>query len=55
MGSYDGAKVREIVGLFILDMMSKLLENNSIGLYRDDGPSIFRNYNVHQNNKVLMK
>ena len=58
VGSYDGAEVCEIVGLFMLDMLSKLFEKNSIGLYRDDGLSIFRNYNGHQNDKVrkdLMK
>ena len=52
MGSYDGTEVCEIVGLFMLDMPSKLFEENSIGLYRDDGLSIFRNYNGHQNDKV---
>ena len=52
MGSYDGAEVCEIVGLFMLDILSKLFEKNSIGLYRDDGLSIFRNYNGHQNDKV---
>ena len=52
MGSYDGAEVCEIVGLFMLDMLSKLFEKNSIGLYRNDGLSIFRNYNGHQSDKV---
>ena len=52
MGSYDGAEVGEIVGVFMLDMLSKLFEKNSIGLHRDDGLSIFRNYNGHQSNKV---
>ena len=52
MDSYDDAELCEIVGLFMLDMLSKLLEKNSIGLYRDDGRSIFRNYNGHQNDKV---
>ena len=52
MGSYDSAEVCEIVGLFMLDMLSKLFEKNSIGLYRDDGLSIFRNYNGHQSDKV---
>ena len=37
MGSYDGAEVCKIVGLFMLDMLSKLFEKNYIGLYRDDG------------------
>ena len=52
MGSYDGAEVCEIVGLFMLDMLSKLFEKNSVGLHRDDGFSISRNYNGHQNDKV---
>ena len=52
MGSYDGAEVCVIVGLFMLDMLSKSFEKNSIGLYRDDGLSIFRNYNGHQSDKV---
>ena len=47
MVNYDGTEVYEIVGLFMLDMLSKLFEKNSIGLYRDDGLSIFRNYNGH--------
>ena len=58
MGSYDGAEMCEIIGLFILDILSKLFEKNSIGLYRDDGQSISRNYNGHQNynvSKDLMK
>ena len=40
MGSYDGAEVYEIVGVFMLDMLSKLFEKNCIGLHRDDGLSI---------------
>ena len=36
----------------MLDMLSKLFGKNSIGLYREDGLSIFRNYNSHQSNKV---
>ena len=60
MGSYDGAEVCKIVGLFMLDVLSKSFKNIYIyiGLYRDDGLSIFRNYNSHQNDKFrkdLMK
>ena len=57
-GSYDGSEVCEIVWLFMLDMLSKVFENNSVGLYTDDGLKIFRNYNSYENNKVrkdLMK
>ena len=35
MGSYDGAEVCELVGLFILNKLEDRFEN--IGLYRDDG------------------
>ena len=58
MGSYDGAEVCEVVGLFMLDMLSKSFEKKYFSLYRDDGLSIFRNYNSHQNDKFrkdLMK
>ena len=43
MGSYDGAEVCELVGLFILDNLSKIIDKNLIGLYRDDGLAILRN------------
>ena len=36
----------------MLDMLSKLFGKNFIGLYREDGLSIFRNYNSHQSDKV---
>ena len=37
MGSYDGAEVCELVGLYILSQMQHL--NLDKGLYRDDGLS----------------
>ena len=52
MGSYDCAEVCEIVGLFMLDVLSALFEKNYIGLHKDDVLSIFRNYNGHQSNQV---
>ena len=36
MGSYDGAEIHELVGLFILSKLKDTFGNN-IGLYRDDG------------------
>ena len=36
MGSYDGAEICELVGLFILDSLEKRF-NINLGLYRDDG------------------
>ena len=52
MGSFQDAEVCQIVGLFMLDMLSKLFEKNYIGLYRENALSIFRNYNSHQSDKV---
>ena len=43
MVAYDGAEVREPVGTFLLDKISEKYEKNSIGLYRDDGLSVFKN------------
>ena len=43
MGSYDGAEVCELVGLFILHMLKTKFNNENIGLYRDDGLAAFRN------------
>ena len=37
MGSFNGARICELVGLYLLDRLSKLLGNNNVGLYRDDG------------------
>ena len=40
MGSYDGAEVCELVGLFILNGLANEYGKESIGLYRDDGLAI---------------
>ena len=37
MGSYDGAEVCELVGLFILKHLGEKFGKENIGLYRDDG------------------
>ena len=43
MGSYDGAEVCEIVGLYILYLISQEIDGIDVGLYRDDGLAITRN------------
>ena len=40
MGSFDGAEICELVGLYLLDQLSNLLPVESFGLYRDDGLAI---------------
>ena len=37
MGSYHGAEVCELVGLYLLSQLCDILPNQFIGLYRDDG------------------
>ena len=37
MGSYDGAEICELVGLYLLHLLSDKFAKDRIGLYRDDG------------------
>ena len=39
-GSFDGAEVCELVGLFILCKLKDLIANGSVGCYRDDGMAV---------------
>ena len=43
MGAYDGAKISELVGIFMLNKISEKCDKNNICLYRDDGLAIFKN------------
>ena len=51
MGSYDGAEVCELVGLYMLDLLSKKFGTESIGLYRDDGLAAFKTNSGPQNER----
>ena len=42
MGSYDGTEVYELIGIFMLSLVGNKYNSNSIGLYRDDGLTIFK-------------
>ena len=37
MGSFDGAEIYEIVGIYLLKKLSSLFGKENFGLYRDDG------------------
>ena len=43
MGSYDGAEICELVGLFLLHELSTIIPKLLAALYRDDGLAILRN------------
>ena len=55
MGSYDGAEVCEIVGLYILHHLRKSFNNEDIGLYRDDGLAAFSNMGPRTADKIRKK
>ena len=46
MGSYNGAEVCELVGLFILHKLNTVYSNGNICLYRDDGLAVFKSTNT---------
>ena len=43
MGACDGAEVCELVGNYFLYELSRLYEKKDIGLYRDNGLTVFKN------------
>ena len=52
MGAYDGAEVFEIVGMYLLSLLSSKCNKEKIGLYRDDGLAVLRNVSGHQSDKL---
>ena len=58
MGCYDGAEICELVGIFILNKVSNIIDKNSIGLYRDDGLGVFLQLSgpqIEQRKKKIIK
>ena len=45
MGSLDGAETCELVGLYLLNSLRKEINQDDVGLYRDDGLIIVKNAN----------
>ena len=43
MGSFDGAEICELVGLFLLFALMQQFGKECVGLYRDDGLAVFQN------------
>ena len=52
MGSYDGAEVCELVGVYILCLLVNRVDKEDTGLYRDDGLIIVRNLTGPQTDKT---
>ena len=43
MGSFDGAEICELVGIYISYKLSSTVKKEDMGLYRDDGLIVLRN------------
>ena len=43
LGCYDGAEIRELIGIYIQNKLFKLMKKIYFGLYRDDVLAILRN------------
>ena len=55
MDSYDRAEVCELVGLYILDILTKELDHDKIGLYRDERLGCFQNLSNPKSKKIKKK
>ena len=52
MGSYDGAEVCELVGIFVLSHLPKRYVRSNVGLYTDDGLEVFRDVSGSEAERV---
>ena len=52
MGSFDGAKICELVGLYLLDKLSSLIGRENVRLYRDDGLAAINSSSGHVLDKM---
>ena len=52
MGSFDGAEVCELIGLFLLNNLSEKYGKNNVGLYRDNGLVLLRNASGPQSERT---
>ena len=52
MGSFDGAEVCELVGIYLLSEMKEEFKNLQVGLYRDDGLGLVRNMTSRQQSNM---
>ena len=52
MGSYDGAEVIELIGIFSLSLIGNKYNRNNIRLQRNDGLAVFENTSGPQPEKI---
>ena len=54
-GSFDGAEVCELVGLYLLSKLTNIVTDGSVGLYRDDGLAVVQGYSGPQMDRLRKK
>ena len=52
MGCYDGAEICELVGLYLLNVIGEKFGKEKIGLYRDDGLAVFKDFSGPQSDRT---
>ena len=52
MGSYDGAEICELVGIYLLNRLSTVIDKSGVGLYRDNGPAAINNANGSKRDRI---
>ena len=55
MGSYDGAELCELTGLYILHLLGNELGKENLGLYRDDGLACFKKSSGPESKRIKKK
>ena len=55
MGSFDGAEICELVGLYLLSKIVKIVGINNVGLYRDDGLGYLKGKSKVQTEQIKKK
>ena len=52
MGSYDGAQIYELVGTYLLNRLSTVIDKNSVSLYRKDWLAAINNANGQRLDRI---
>ena len=52
MGEYDGAEVCKLIGICMSYLIGKKYDWEIIGLYKDDGPAVFKNVSGQASEKM---
>ena len=55
MGRYTEAEICDLIGLYILNDLRKILVDNSYGIYRDDGLAILENKSSCEQKRITKK